>query len=356
MQRIQHFLLSFFFCCAGVACATEHVITSGPLTLRTEGSFFVGGVDRHAGSLNGLDSGPPSAREGTITTGQMYVQYQVPLHQLHMPVVLIHGGSLSGQSYETTPDGRMGWAEYFVRSGRPTYVVDQVGRARSGFDATMENQARLGSRPARELPSTHIIGHEFAWTWFRIGPSYGVPFKDTQFPLGSVDQFYKMWIPDQSSALPPDNPGYADLAQLGAKLGGAVLIGHSQSMMFPEQAALIDSKAVKGIISLESGYSCQTQYSDAQRAILARIPILIVFADHQGDAPEPFRTRWTASLAECRSFANSIAALGGDVTFIHLPEIGIHGNSHMMMLDRNNLQIANLLIDWIDVHVEKRRR
>jgi pimeloyl-ACP methyl ester carboxylesterase len=347
--------MSCLFFLATAACAAEHVMTSGPLTLRSEGSFFVGGIDRHDGSLNGLDSGPPSAREGTITTGQMYVQYQIPFRETHVPVVLIHGGSLSGQSYETTPDGRMGWAEYFVRSGRSTYVVDQVGRARSGFDATTENKARLGLEPATELPSTHIIGHEFAWTWFRIGPSYGVPFKDTQFPLDAVDQFYKMWIPDQSSALPPDNPSYADLAKLGEKLGGAVLIGHSQSMMFPEQAALIDPAAVKGIISLESGYSCQTQYTDEQRTILAKIPILIVFADHQGDAPEPFRTRWTSSLDECRSFAATIAALGGDVTFIHLPEIGIHGNSHMMMLDRNNLQIANLLIDWIDTHVEKRR-
>jgi hypothetical protein len=52
---------------------------------------------------------------------------------------LLHGATLSGKSYDTTPDGRMGWYEYFVRQGHPVYVPDQVGRARSGFNQAVFN-------------------------------------------------------------------------------------------------------------------------------------------------------------------------------------------------------------------------
>ena len=129
-------------------------------------------------------------------------------------------------------------------------------------------------------------------------------------------------------------------------------MGHSESFMFPEQAALLNPAAVKGIISLESGYACATPFTQQQLAILAKIPILIVFADHHADAPEPFGSRWTTSMAQCRDFAANVQKQGGDVTFLHLPEIGIHGNTHMFMLDKNNLQIADLLLAWIDSHVE----
>ncbi|MGA3403426.1 MAG: hypothetical protein ABSC95_29785 [Acetobacteraceae bacterium] len=347
--------------CAAVICglmsigyghAAETVDTSGPLTIQSQGSFFIGGTVRHAAALSGVETGPDVTREGDITTGQMYVQYQVPVAAKHLPVVMIHGGGLSGQAYDTTPDGRMGWSEYFLRSLRPVYVVDQAGRARSGFDATSYNEARLGTKSPKDLAPVLIIGHEYAWTWFRLGPKFGVPFPDTQFPIEAVDAFYKMWIPDLNASLPPQNPSFADLAALAQKVGGAVLMGHSETFMFPERAALLNPTSVKGIVSLESGYACATSFTQPERATLAKIPILIVFADHHADAPEPFGSRWTTSMGQCRDFAASIRSEGGDVTFLHLPEIGIHGNTHMFMLDKNNLQIADLLLEWIDSHVE----
>ena len=197
--------------CAAVICglmsigyghAAETVDTSGPLTIQSQGSFFIGGTVRHAAALSGVETGPDVTREGDITTGQMYVQYQVPVAAKHLPVVMIHGGGLSGQAYDTTPDGRMGWSEYFLRSLRPVYVVDQAGRARSGFDATSYNEARLGTKSPKDLAPVLIIGHEYAWTWFRLGPKFGVPFPDTQFPIEAVDAFYKMWIPDLNASLP----------------------------------------------------------------------------------------------------------------------------------------------------------
>ena len=69
---------------------------------------------------------------------QMYVQFMKPQAQngkKHVSDRIVHGCCLSTKSWQTTPDGRMGWDEYFVRQGLDTYMIDQVGRARSGFDA-----------------------------------------------------------------------------------------------------------------------------------------------------------------------------------------------------------------------------
>ncbi len=66
----------------------------------------------------------------------MYVQYQIPPRaERHAPVVMVHGCCLSSKTWETTPDGRMGWNEYFVRKGAlgGVHLADQVSRARSGL-------------------------------------------------------------------------------------------------------------------------------------------------------------------------------------------------------------------------------
>jgi len=115
----------------------------------------------------------------------MYVQYQIPEGgDKHLPVVMVHGCCLSAKSYETTPDGRMGWNEYFLRKGRAVYLPDQVSLARSGFDATLYNEIRLGKRPAAEMPAIRTASHEIAWTLFPLrGPRMGTsPFANDQFP------------------------------------------------------------------------------------------------------------------------------------------------------------------------------
>ncbi len=79
---------------------------TGPITLQSEGSFFVGGQDEQS---DGLSPTPGPSASGTWTVNQMYVQYQRPATVKHLPIVLIHGCCLTGKTWETTPDGRMGW-------------------------------------------------------------------------------------------------------------------------------------------------------------------------------------------------------------------------------------------------------
>src|SRR6516162_5630452 len=112
----------------------------GPLELQDEGSFFVNGQptqSTHPGTAVGGISQP-----GTITVNQMYVQYRIPKTVSGPAIVMVHGSGHTGATYETTPDGREGWATYFARKGFPVYVVDHSGRGRSGFNPTVINRAR----------------------------------------------------------------------------------------------------------------------------------------------------------------------------------------------------------------------
>ena len=128
-------------------------------------------------------------------------------------------------------------------------------------------------------------------------------------------------------------------------------MGHSESGFFPEQAALIDPSGVKGIISIEMPCAAMT---GAQISTLAKIPILVMFGDHLGDI-QGGPANWAASFEGCQKFVQQIKDAGGDAEMMHLPKLGIHGNSHMLMQDKNNLQLADLILKWIDGHVERKK-
>ena len=175
-----------------------------PLVLKAQGSFFVGGEksEQTQVELGGLGPG------GHIAVNQMYVRYMVPQGgDGNVPVVMVHGATLTGKSWETTPDGRMGWDEYFVRKGHPVYVPDQVGRGRSGFNQAVFNDVRAGTVPPASLPAWLRFSDEGVWPNFRFGSKPGAPFPDSQFPVNAVDELAKQGVPDVSfGGLPHAQP------------------------------------------------------------------------------------------------------------------------------------------------------
>src|SRR6266571_4054452 len=173
----------------------------GPLTLEDEGAFFVGGKTVTSNFPGASLLTGPSA-PGRITVNQMYVHYRIPAGKHGAPVVMVHGSNHTGMSYETTPDGREGWATYFVRRGAPVYVVDHAGRGRSGFDPTPFNQARdSGGANLASLPTLLLATHESAWLSFRFGPSWSVPFPGLQFPVEAMEQYTMQLVPNAETAL-----------------------------------------------------------------------------------------------------------------------------------------------------------
>jgi pimeloyl-ACP methyl ester carboxylesterase len=324
-----------------------------PLVLKAQGSFFVGGekAEQTQGELGNLGPG------GHIAVNQMYVRYMVPQGgDGNVPVVMVHGATLTGKSWETTPDGRMGWDEYFVRKGHPVYVPDQVGRGRSGFNQAIFNNARAGSVAPANQPAWLRFSDEGVWPNFRFGSTPGQPYSDSQFPVTAVDELAKQGVPDVSfGGVPTPNPTLEALSDLAAQLNGAVLMGHSQSGSFPLEAALINPAAAKGLVLVEPG-RCPAGYTTEQIATLARVPILVVFGDHR-ETPTgiPTLPSWQTRFEACQALITRVRSAGGQAQMLNPSERGIRGNSHMIMQDKNNLQIADLILQWIDERVSKRQ-
>lgn len=323
-----------------LSCATN--IPTHTLELDEMGSFYVGG---ETSTLNYFGFSSDAVLEQSITVGQTYVNYHIPttIHPGSLPLVLIHGCCLSGVTYETTPDGRMGWQEYFLRNGRPTYVVDRVNRGRAGFDQNLLIELQKEATNQNVLHSPHGMSEQFMWSIFRFGDVVGEPYSNLRFPIEHIGTLTKQFVPDfmlGSTTLPiADVTNIADLAE---QLGGAVLISHSQSGLFPLHAATINAIGIRGIVSIEG---CSfLDFSDEEFEMLADIPMLFLRGDFLGwpdNLPEGIRDCDT-------NLVQRISDLGGNVTVIDLPELGIRGNSHMLMHDDNNLEIADIILDWID--------
>ena len=325
---------------AALAAQNQGEPGSSPLTLEKQGSFFLGGRDIESSTLS---MNPRFDATGTITVDQVYVHYQVPANAKgHYPITLIHGCCLTGKTWETTPDGRMGWDEYFLRMGFPVYVVDQAWRGRSAASPVAINARKMNKAPVEELPQVFSASHEGAWQIFRFGPEYPKTFPGMLFPLEAQAEFWKQMVPDWIDSLPTPNPTVPALSELAQKLGGAILVSHSQSGIYPFQAAVLSTKGIAAIIAIEPG-ACPAATDDMK--LFTQLPILVLFGDYVDKS-----TRWAPRLKLCREFVQAANAAGGKAELTVLPDIGIHGNSHMLMQDKNSLTIARWLVDWINSH------
>jgi pimeloyl-ACP methyl ester carboxylesterase len=312
---------------------------TGPLSIARQGSFFVGGRNVKSDNLSLL---PAYASGGTIAVDQMYVHFQEPVGAKRTPIVFIHGCCLTGKTWETTPDGRMGWDEFFVRRGFPTYVVDQASRGRSAADPSGIVQVK-GSRAGPDaLPQVFGAAQEGAWAIFRFGPEYPKVFPGMQFPLEAQGEFWKQMVPDWLNALPTPNPTVPALSELAQRLNGAVLISHSQSGIYPFQTAALDRRGVAGIVAVEPG-ACPAASSDMRP--FAGMPILVLWGDFVELSP-----RWAPRLKLCRDFVEAANKAGAKAEMVMLADVGLPGSSHMLMQDRHSLKIAAWLAGWLDRH------
>jgi hypothetical protein len=376
----------------------------GPVTLEDQGSFFVGGVTKVSeyAAVPGAPPGQPAPARTPqqITIGQMYVQFQVPARRSApgWPVIMVHGSTHTGAALESTPDGREGWYPYFVRKGVSTYVVDQSGRGRSGFDQSVLHEAdallAAGNRDAAAalLPAFQRISDNGAYqAWFgHLLPAgstiatgklipHGSP-EDPQgggtaeephvaplFPLAVVDEYYKQLVPNAEATLPgsrcescmPQELSPANtwtpqnLATLVERLGGAIVATHSQSgIMGHHMVRILKERGrlglVKGLITIEGG--CSLAQSGLTAADFDAIPYLALKGDY------------TATSQPCQESVDAINARRAQgqgaayAEYLKLDEHGMLGVTHMMMLDSNNLEIADLMLEWVGEHVPRAPR
>jgi pimeloyl-ACP methyl ester carboxylesterase len=302
-----------------------------PLILERRGAFFVN--DRHAARYGG----------GTITVGQMYVQYEIPAHASRRdhPLVLVPGGCHTGAAYDETPDGREGWRSHFLREGFPVYQVEWAGRGASGFDPSVIHRAREERAPDL-LPRFLHLSHEEIWPAFRFGPEPGVAYQGLRFPLEALDHYHAQLLPNTEAVLPEGEQATTDgLIALLERIGGGIVIGHSRAGNVMLPAAVRRPDLFRALIELEP-IGCRGLYRDADLAALSQVPFLSVFGDYLEG------TMWQPFADECRELVEKLTAVGGTASHLPLAEIGIRGNSHMLMMEDNSRDVASLLVRWIN--------
>jgi pimeloyl-ACP methyl ester carboxylesterase len=254
-------------------------------------------------------------------------------------------------TYETTPDGREGWATYFLRQGYPVYVVDQAGRGRSGFDPTSVNQA-IKQQSTAVMPAAGFQRYawEGAWVNFLFGPKYGEAWPGQQFPLDSLAQYTAQLVPNTESSLVGGTANTINaLALLLDKIGPAIMIVHSQSGVMGLGSVVKRPNLLKGLISVEGG--CEPVADADIPTAYAKVPYLSFWGDYSVGA---VGANGDARRTGCQNTVAKLKAAGGKAQFLLLPDIAIKGNSHMLMMDKNNLKLADLLLKWIHQTVEKK--
>jgi len=269
---------------------------------------------------------------GTYLMGQMYAQYTVPAERRgRAPVLMWHGGGLTGATWETTPDGREGWQHFFLRRGWPVYVSDAVERGRSGWTMIPE---QTGGQPVH-LPESD------PWTRFRIGPPGSFPNRATypgcQFPsdAASYRNFLRQVVPRFTTTDELTLEAYLALLD---RVEPAVVVAHSQAGLFGWRAAQERPDKVRALVLVEPA----AVGDPGKAAALKDTPVLMLYGDFIAQD-----ARWPAIRANGVRFAEAVRAAGGTVDVVDLPERGIRGNSHMVMMDRNGDEAAALVQDWL---------
>ena len=352
--------------------------TDAPLSIKRQGYLFAGGK---YSTVNGR----------RVLSGHLYAEFQIPSRQTHpWPIVMVHGGSQSGTNFTGTPDGREGWAQFFLRQGYAVYVVDQPGRGRAAFEADVYGKA---TRLNPDTTQQRFVAPER----YRLWPQARL---HTQWPGSGVpgdpvfDQFFASQLPSIEDYTAQQVLNRDALLALLEKIGPAILLTHSQSGAFGWPVADARPDLVKAIVAVEPNgppfYAVENVgepdwFRDAATLLnvwgITAVPLtyapaaakatdLAIVRDAKPDAPDLARCWLQQSPARrlpnltktpiliVTSEASYHAAYdhctvkylqqaGVQPAWIKLADAGIHGNGHMMMLEKNNMDIAAVMSRWL---------
>lgn len=339
--------------------------------------------------------------DGEAVNGQqMYVEYQIPAKVKYpYPVVLVHGGGGQGTDWMSTPDGRRGWTHLLLEQGFMVYIVDRPGHGRSPNHPDLQRgwpnhsvlegiSSRFTSMRAQQPPAPAGKGKGPAV------PAYDNAKMHNQWPgTGAVG------TPELDQLVAAEGGGYnpgagtgpmsqvevwqRNGAEMVRKIGVPVIImTHSAGGPFGMYVAEAEPKLVRGLIINEGAgggafagqnrwgaLSTPMQYDPPVKDVaeLKTVTMQAKPADiAQGAAPtyllqaEPVRklTRWKdIDVVVYTAEASFVMINPGIVEYfkqagvraseIRLHEIGVHGNGHVMMGEKNNRETLKPIVDWM---------
>lgn len=338
-------------------------------------SFFVGGVYVEAGGQQ-------------MMHGQMFAEMLTPEHVTHpYPLVLIHGLAQTAMNWMTTPDGREGWADWFATHGWRVVMIDQPARGRSAWQPGIDGAVK--TLPASLIQRMFTAPEDSnGWPQARLHTQWpGAP-EGGHIGNPIFDQFYASQVASLGNAESERLMQQAGAALLD-RIGPAVLLTHSQAGAFGWSIADARPALVKGIVAIEPmgpPYKDALFQTGADRAWgITNIPLayappvteaspLHFIQQPKPDAPDlaacwsqaaPARTlphlagipiliatteaSYHAGYDHCT--ARYLAEAGVPNEFVRLADHGLHGNAHMLMLEKNNLEIAAFLDGWMTAHI-----
>ena len=355
-----------------------------PLVLARNGSFYVGG------RMTEIDG-------RAMMVGHMYVEYMIPARRRHAAsLVLVHGGLRTGTNFTGTLDGKEGWAQYFVRQGYAVYIVDQVGRGRSPLIEKAYGPARMGD--ARGVLSRYVQSAKFAqWPQAKLHtqfPGKAAGMDDPEVLALTASQAVEIQSFRTQQELNRDA-----LVALVDKIGPTIILGHSQAGAFLWPVADARPDKIKAVLAIEpngppvhsvdfTGAPDWFKYGPVALSYgIADVPLTYAppvksaaeLAFVQQDKPDADGlVRCHAQAAPARQLPNlrkmPILVLTGEAsyhapydhctvkyleqagvkpTFIRLADVGIHGNSHVLMLEKNSREIAAVIARWLAKVVPK---
>lgn len=335
-----------------------------PIMIQEQGSFAVGGSTvKHEGTFSTKDFLSP---EGQKAYGDhAYVFYQIPVKVKKYPLVFQHGGAQSKRTWESTPDGREGFQNIFLRKGYGVYLIDQPRIGEAGLSTEpVGNGNPWAGNPLYADKTLFMLS--------RVGLYEGdTPhvFDNAAFPKDaeSINQFQRSWT-NYTGEL--DNDVNADaLASLLNKVGPSILVTHSMGGTIGWRTPFRTNN-VKAIVAFEPGGTPflfpEGEVPEAEKATfellgasaqavpledfmkLTKIPIVLYYGDNIEKSSELIGSdKWYTELDMAKKFVAAINRHGGDATLIELPKVGLTGNTHFLMGDLNNVELANLMEQWL---------
>ena len=278
---------------------------------------------------------------GDFQAGQMYVQYtRLAEPVVPYPVCMIHGGGGTGALWESTQQGGPGWEFMFLENGFHVNVSDGVERGRASWAQFPQ------INPVPPLFNSYAE----RWTTYRLGEKLGEPYPGSRFDADKFDDLIKQQVPRWTTSIDMAQEAYN--TYIGSMTDGCILLAHSQGGLFALNAALAHPENVKAIVLIESSSTLDVSQTDV--SCLKDIPFLFVWGDFLGEAYCSERYTWIGNFAytgTMRNLHQKILELGGTSQWLHLPEIGICGNTHAMMVEDNSRQIADIVCSWLKEHV-----